>query len=111
LRALIDREEMHSTGVGDGVALPHARNPLQTLLTRPQIVFGRHPTGITYGSIDGQPAQLFFLLLATNMSQHLHILARVSRLMRQAAIRQQLLSVKTPEEVMAIIRTAEASLP
>src|SRR5881398_780913 len=48
LRALHDREQLHSTGIGDGVALPHARNALVGLVDHSIIVFGRHPTGIAY---------------------------------------------------------------
>ena len=64
LHALQEREQLHSTGIGDGVALPHARNALVGLVDDPVIVFGRHPQGIPYGAIDGAPARLFFLLIA-----------------------------------------------
>jgi mannitol/fructose-specific phosphotransferase system IIA component (Ntr-type) len=111
LRALIDREQLHSTGIGDGVALPHARNVLPDLLRKPVIVFGRHPKGIAFGAIDGAPAQLFFLLVATSVSQHLFILARISRLLRQPNVRQELLKAATPEKIIALIREAEAHLP
>jgi mannitol/fructose-specific phosphotransferase system IIA component (Ntr-type) len=69
-----------STGIGDGLALPQARNALGDVLQRPIIVFGRHAQGIAYGSIDGNPVRLFFLLVAAvNLTQHLHLLARLSR--------------------------------
>src|SRR5204862_4113349 len=81
LRALQEREHLHSTGIGDGVALPHARNALVGLVDRAIIVFGRHAQGIPYGSIDGIPARLFFLLIAPTVTQHLGVLARLSRLL------------------------------
>src|SRR5580765_6330334 len=62
LRALQERERLHSTG--DGVALPHARNVLPGLVDRPVIVFARHAVGLDYGAIDGRPVRLFFLLVA-----------------------------------------------
>src|SRR5512136_1017257 len=60
LRALREREQLHSTGIGDGIALPHARNALVGLVDEPIIVFGRHSYGIPYGAIDRVPARLFF---------------------------------------------------
>ncbi|MCS7337070.1 MAG: PTS sugar transporter subunit IIA [Verrucomicrobiae bacterium] len=110
LRALIEREQLHSTGIGDGIALPHARNPLVGLVNRPVIVFGRHPAGIPYGAIDGQPARLFFLLIAPTVTQHLAMLARISRLLRDAKLRQGLLTAQTPEQVVALVRDAEARM-
>src|SRR5882672_6793047 len=61
LRALHEREQLHSTGIGDGIALPHARNGLVGLVDHSIVVFGRHPTGIPYGAIDKLPTRLFFL--------------------------------------------------
>jgi mannitol/fructose-specific phosphotransferase system IIA component (Ntr-type) len=110
LRALHEREQLHSTGIGDGVALPHARNALVGLVDKPIIVFGRHPTGIPYGAIDGKPAQLFFLLIAPTVTQHLAILARISRVLRDLKLRQGLLSVDRPEKALALIRDAETKL-
>src|SRR5881296_1791731 len=85
LRALQEREQLHSTGIGDGVAIPHARNAIAGLADHPIVVFGRHAPGIAYGAIDGAPVQLLFLLLAPSVSQHLQTLARLSRMLRDAA--------------------------
>src|SRR5262245_41002626 len=63
LQALREREQLHSTGIGDGIALPHARNGLVGLVNQSVIIFGRHPKGVAYRAIDGAPAQLFFLLI------------------------------------------------
>src|SRR5512139_3847519 len=92
LRALHERETLHSTGIGDGIALPHARNALVGLVDHSLIVFGRHPTGIPFGAIDNIPARLFFLLVAPTVTQHLAILARLSRLLRDPRLRQKLLT-------------------
>src|SRR5215470_3336884 len=100
LRALHEREQLHSTGIGDGIALPHARNALVGLVDHSVIVFGRHPTGISYGAIDTLPARLFFLLIAPSVTQHLGILARLSRLLRDPRLRQNLLTVQTPEKTI-----------
>ena len=110
VRALEEREQLHSTGIGDGVALPHARNALIGLVEKPIIVFGRHPHGIPFGSIDNKPARLFFLLTAPTVTQHLAILARISRLLREPGLRQNLLIASTPEKILALIREAEEKM-
>jgi mannitol/fructose-specific phosphotransferase system IIA component (Ntr-type) len=110
LRALREREQLHSTGIGDGIALPHARNALVGLVDEPVIVFGRHSQGIPYGAIDRAPAKLFFLILAPNVTQHLGILARLNRILRDSRLRQSLLVAETTQRVMDLIRQAEAKL-
>jgi mannitol/fructose-specific phosphotransferase system IIA component (Ntr-type) len=110
LQALREREELHSTGIGEGVALPHARTALTGLVRQPVIVFGRHPTGISYGAIDGRPVQLFFLLVTTSVTQHLQILARISRLLRSAPLRQKLLTADRPESILSLVRDVEQTM-
>jgi mannitol/fructose-specific phosphotransferase system IIA component (Ntr-type) len=108
-QALLDREALCSTGIGDGMALPHARNPQSNLIQQPAIIFGRHPTGIDYQAVDHAPVRLFFLLTATNVSQHLFILARISRMLRRPGLRQLLLTADTPAQVLEGLRTVEAT--
>lgn len=110
LRALQEREQLCSTGIGDGVALPHCRNALVGLVDRPVLVFGRHDQGISYGSVDDSPAKLFFLLVAPTVSQHLQVLARLSRLLRDPRLRQALMIAERPEKVVLLIQEAEANL-
>ena len=110
LRALHEREQLHSTGIGDGVALPHARNALIGLVDRPVIVFGRSAQGIPYSAIDGAPARLFFLIVAPTVTQHLAVLARVSRMLRDPKVRQDLLKSESASEALAVIRAAEENL-
>jgi mannitol/fructose-specific phosphotransferase system IIA component (Ntr-type) len=110
LRALREREQLHSTGIGGGIALPHARNALAGIVDRAVIVFGRHTRGIPYGAVDGAPARLFFLLVAPTIQQHLAILARISRLLRDVKLREELLVTDRPERVLALIREAEAKM-
>jgi fructose PTS system EIIBC or EIIC component len=108
LRALKDREQLHSTGIGDGIALPHARNALTGLVHKPVIVFARHAQGIPWGAIDAKPARLYFLLTAPTVPQHLAVLARISRLLRDVKLREDLLTVETAPKALARIREAEA---
>ena len=108
LRALVEREQLHSTGIGDGIALPHARDALAGIVNHAIIVLGRHPAGIDYGAVDGVPARLFFMIVAPAITEHLAILARISRLLRDETLRQNLLTANHPEEIIAAIRIAEA---
>lgn len=107
LRALHEREQLCSTGIGDGIALPHSRNALVGLTDEPILVFGRCKDGIPYGAIDRMPARLFFLLVAPTVTQHLGILARLTRVLRDPKLRQNLLSVDTTAKVIDLIREAE----
>jgi PTS system nitrogen regulatory IIA component len=110
LRALNEREQLFSTGIGDGIALPHARNALVGLVNESVIVFGRHAEGIPYNAIDGIPARLFFLLVAPTVTQHLAMLARISRLLRNTDVRKNLFEANSANQVLALIREAEAKL-
>lgn len=110
LRALHEREQLHSTGIGDGVALPHARNALVGLVDKPVIVFGRSAQGVAFGAIDGAPSKLFFLLVAPTVTDHLAMLARLSRLLREPGLRQELLTADTPRKALTVIKDAEAQL-
>jgi mannitol/fructose-specific phosphotransferase system IIA component (Ntr-type) len=110
LRAVMEREQMHSTGVGDGIAIPHARNAVEGMTDHAVIVFGRHDKGISYGAVDGAPVRLFFLLIASNISEHLQIMARISRLLRDTSLRDGLLSAKSPGDVISQISAIEQKL-
>jgi len=87
---LLDRELLGSTGIGHGVAIPHGRlSGLSEML----LVFGRSPEGIDFDSHDGEPVNLFFLLVAPEDSAGLHLktLARISRLVKSPECRKTLL--------------------
>jgi mannitol/fructose-specific phosphotransferase system IIA component (Ntr-type) len=110
LRALHEREQLHSTGIGDGVALPHARNALVGLVDKPVISFGRSVQGVSFGAIDGEPSKLFFLLVAPTVTDHLAMLARLSRLLREPKLRHELLAVSDVRKALALIKDAESRL-
>ena len=88
---LWERERLGSTALGDGIAIPHGKLPgLRNVLA----VFGRHPEGVDFESLDGKPSRIFFLLVAPDNSvgQHLKALARVSRLLKDESFRKQLVA-------------------
>lgn len=99
---LMERESLGSTGIGDGVAIPHGKVPG---LNRLIAVFGRSRVGVQFHSIDGKPAQLFFLIVAPEQSagMHLKALARVSRLLKDARLRQDLLAAPDTDDLRRIL--------
>ena len=108
--ALKDREELCSTGVGDGVAFPHARHALVGLVDQPLIVFGRKSEGLPYASVDGSLVTLLFLVVAPNVTLHLRVLARLSRLLRNPHIRHDLLAAESVSRILSIIKVNEVEL-
>ena len=100
---LMERESLGSTGSVDGVAIPHGKVPG---LNRLIAVFGRSRTGVQFHSIDGKPAQLFFLIVAPEQSagMHLKALARVSRLLKDARFRQDLLAARDADDLRRVLR-------
>jgi len=109
LLSLLGRERLGSTGLGHGVAMPHTRYAVPGV-TRPQIILGRHNGGIPYGSPDGAPVKLFFLLVSPDVAQHLQILSRLSRVLRDSQLREELLSAATPDDVFHSIEQTERRL-
>ena len=102
LAVLIDREELGSTGIGDGVAIPHGKiKALDRLL----MAFARKKEGIDFDSMDNRPARLFFLLLAPESEATLHLkaLARISKLLRKEDVRRQLLDAPDPATLLRIL--------
>jgi len=102
LDALLEREAISSTGVGHGVAVPHAR---LSGLDRMRAVFVRLEHPIEFGSIDDQPVDLMFALFAPQNAgaEHLRALARVSRLLRQGNLREQLRQAHTADALYALL--------
>jgi mannitol/fructose-specific phosphotransferase system IIA component (Ntr-type) len=107
LKALLDREKLHTTGVGDGIAMPHTRLPLGGVLKRSLLVFGRSQSGLAYDSLDHKPVHLVFLLASPNLTDHLAMLARLSRVLRDQKVRKALMEAATPREVIDIVNVAE----
>lgn len=93
LRVLLDRERIGSTGIGEGLAIPHARLPK---LDRAVACFGRSRAGAEFKALDGQPTHLFLALLAPVGAAgfHLKALARASRMLKDASFRSRLMQAE-----------------
>jgi mannitol/fructose-specific phosphotransferase system IIA component (Ntr-type) len=108
LRAVREREEVLSTGIGSGVAIPHGKTAAINELA---LVAGVQPEGIDFEALDGRPVNLFFLLVGPEAAagQHVKALSRISRLLRRDSFRIRLTEATTPDEFYSIIAEAEAS--
>ena len=107
VKALMAREEQSSTGIGEGIAIPHAKTEF---VKKPALAMGRKPEGIDYDSLDGEPATLFFMIAAPDGANNTHIetLARLSQLLLDDDFKEALENAKTADEVLEIINKAEA---
>ncbi len=107
LGVLREREALQSTGIGEGVAIPHGKvDGLDRLVA----AFARSTAGVDFDSIDGQPTQLLFLLVVPEQSggQHLKALARISRFFRDASFREKLLGARDLDEIFRAIEEEDA---
>ncbi len=102
-KALLEREQVGSTGVGNGIAIPHGKIAGLEDIT---LCFGRSSKGINFEAIDNQPVHLFTLLLSptTVAAEYLKALAFISRTIKQTANRENLLQVATAEEVIELFQ-------
>ena len=98
---LLERESLGSTGIGEGVAIPHGKSKdVKKILAS----FGRSLSGLDFQSLDGKPTHLFFLLIAPENSAgtHLKALSQISRLLKDKAFRKRLMEANSADEIYSI---------
>ena len=102
VNALMEREKLGSTGIGDGIAIPHGKmcGTDELLLS-----FGRSKKGIAFDAMDGKPVHLFFLMMAPEdfPSQHLKLLAKISRMLKDTAFRKRLMEAASQDDLYSLI--------
>ena len=102
IEVLLEREKLGSTGIGDGIAIPHGKLAgLEKLV----VSFGRSRGGVDFDSLDGKPVYIFFLLMAPENSagQHLKALARISRMLKDVSFRESLINAESSENIYDLI--------
>jgi PTS system nitrogen regulatory IIA component len=106
LAAVLERESVLSTGIGYGIAIPHAKASSVRDLA---LVGGSSPAGVPFDALDGAPVHLFFLLVGPERAagQHVKALSRVARLVRREAVREALRKAQTPEAFHQVLVEAE----
>lgn len=105
--AVLERESRMSTGVGKGLALPHAKSDATS---RTLAAFATTAEPVEYEAMDGEPIRIVFLLVGPerSKSQHIKLLSRISRLMNREEIRDRLLEASTSEKIIAVFQEGEA---
>jgi mannitol/fructose-specific phosphotransferase system IIA component (Ntr-type) len=108
LRAVRAREEVLSTGIGSGVAIPHGKSD-----SAPELVMaaGVAPEPVDFDALDGRPVTLVFLLVGPESAAGAHVkaLSRISRLVRRDALRERLAAARTPDDFLAVLAEAEST--
>lgn len=105
-RVVMEREKEGTTGIGEGIAIPHGKTDA---VSKPGLAAMVVPNGVDFDSLDGQPAKLIFLIAAPNTKDnvHLDVLSRLSTLLMDKRFREELINAETPAEFMLCIDRAE----
>lgn len=106
VRVLMEREQLGSTGIGDGIGIPHGKI---AGLDRMVVGFGMSRQGVDFDSLDGRPVHIFFVLVTPEQStgQHLKLLARLSKMLKSDLFRKKLMTASSRDEIHAIIRNED----
>jgi len=110
LRLFLAREASASTAIGDGIALPHVRNPIVLHVSRPMVTLCFLEKPVDFGALDGQPVHVLFSLVCPTMRSHLQMLARLSYALHDAAFKQVVIRHGQRDEILRELRRAEAAV-
>jgi PTS system nitrogen regulatory IIA component len=108
--AIMSRELLGSTAIGNGIAIPHVRNPIVLDLDQPIVALSFLDTPIDFGALDDQKVGIFFTMLTTTTRIHLHLLARLSFALRHPHVLSALNQRETPQKIIAAIRSVELNI-
>ncbi|MDC7955854.1 fructose-specific PTS transporter subunit EIIC [Fusobacterium simiae] len=99
---ILKREEKSSTGLGEGIAMPHAKT---SVVNTPSVLFARSNKGVDYDALDGEPVHIFFMIAASEGAHDLHIetLAKLSKMLLNDDFTKGLMTCETPDEVYALV--------
>jgi PTS system nitrogen regulatory IIA component len=111
LQVLLARESLGSTAIGNGIAVPHVRNPIVMHIPRPMatLCFLEHP--IEFGALDGQPVHTLFTIVSPTIKAHLHLLSRLAFALRQPAFAEVIARQGSREEILRESEVADHSIP
>ena len=110
LQAVLEREKIMSTGIGDGIAIPHGKSDAVVKLVA---ALGTQKSGVDFEALNGEPAYVFFLLVSpANVSgPHIKALARISRLLKNDDFKKRLIAASSSEEIISVIQKEEENHP
>ena len=110
VRVLLAREALGSTGVGDGIAIPHPRNPILLRIEKPEICLCFLSNPIDFGAIDGKPVHTLFTLASPTVQDHLHLLSRIAYLLRNPGFKAVVMRHGSKDEILREARRIETGL-
>ncbi|MCX5682867.1 MAG: PTS sugar transporter subunit IIA, partial [Planctomycetota bacterium] len=108
IQVLLARESLGSTGIGDGIAIPHVRNPIVMHITRPMVTLCFLERPVDFGALDGKPVHTLFTLVSPTIRAHLHLLSRLSFAMREPRFHGAVVSQGSREEILEAARQCDA---
>ncbi|HLX61828.1 MAG TPA: PTS sugar transporter subunit IIA [Planctomycetota bacterium] len=110
-QVLLAREALGSTGIGDGIAIPHVRNPIVLHVSKPTVTlcYLEHP--IDFQALDGQPVGTLFTLISPTVRAHLHLLSRLAFVLKDQSFKEAVRRQASRDELMDALICAEATLP
>ena len=107
---IMARESLGSTGIGDGVAIPHVRNPVVLHVNEPVVTLSFLDSPIDFHAIDGKPVNILFTLISPTVKMHLHLLSRLVFILHNPAFKAALKRQASRDELLAGLATAEAAI-
>ncbi|MEN6457809.1 MAG: PTS sugar transporter subunit IIA [Thermoguttaceae bacterium] len=111
LQVLLARESLGSTALGNGIAVPHVRNPIVMHISRPMITLCFLEQPIEFGALDGQPVHTLFTIVSPTIRAHLHLLARLGFALRQPAFAEVIAKQGTRDTIYAASQVVDQSIP
>jgi PTS system nitrogen regulatory IIA component len=110
LRVLLAREALQSTGIGDGIAIPHVRNPIVLHVPRPMITLCFLEKAVDFGALDGKPVHVLFSLISPTVRAHLRLLSRLSFALHDAPFKKAVTRQASREEILRAAQRVEGNL-
>jgi PTS system nitrogen regulatory IIA component len=108
-RVLVAREALGSTGVGDGIAVPHVRNPIVLHVPRPSVTLCFLENAVEFGALDGRPVRVLFTVVSPTIRAHLHLLSRLAFALRNPDFKDAILREASRDEILREARRVEDS--
>jgi PTS system nitrogen regulatory IIA component len=110
LQVLLAREALESTGIGDGIAIPHVRNPIVLHVPQPMVSLCFLETPVDFRSLDGQPVQTLFTLISPTVRAHLHLLSRLTFALRDPGFKSLIVRQAGRDEILPAVKRISESL-
>jgi nitrogen PTS system EIIA component len=111
LQVLLARESLGSTALGNGIAVPHVRNPIVMHIARPMVTLCFLEQAIEFGALDGQPVHTLFTIVSPTIRAHLHLLARLGFALRQPGFAEAIAKHGSREQILAASQSVDDSIP